>query len=211
MHRHPFDLFRLFLSLFQDLPPVSRTLYIPGAVVLVGYPALTVLLGADHQAEAFVTAFLAALALRIALGFEGMLRRLLTQYSGLSAAVLALLVAGVPLTVLTLADHPLWCQRVQSGFYFVIGAVFLLDVLKGRTATAASFWPDETMRAYLPGLTRMMVVYTVAFLLQNETLIRAVEASHWLMFWAVLPIVGHMVLRAMVLTVINLDDSGQPV
>jgi hypothetical protein len=29
-----------------------------------------------------------------------------------------------------------------------------------------------------------------------------------LLFWAVLPIIGHTVLRAMVLTVINLDDNG---
>ena len=35
----------LFLSLFQDLPPVSRALYVPGAVLLIGYPALVVLLG----------------------------------------------------------------------------------------------------------------------------------------------------------------------
>ena len=67
------------------------------------------------------------------------------------------------------------------------------------------------MRAHLPNLTRMMVVYNFSFLLLNETMIRAVDVSHWLMFWAVLPVIGHMVLRAMVLTVINLDDDGQPV
>ena len=29
MYRNPLDLIRLFLSLFQDLPPLSRTLYVP--------------------------------------------------------------------------------------------------------------------------------------------------------------------------------------
>ena len=49
MHRSPFDLVRLFLSLFQDLPPLSRALYLPGAVLLIGYPVLSVLLGSgDH-------------------------------------------------------------------------------------------------------------------------------------------------------------------
>ena len=211
MHQHPLDLVRLFLSLFQDLPPVSRTLYIPGAVVLIGYPVLAVVVGPDQQAQAFVTAFLVALALRIAIGFEGMVRRLLTRYSVPAAVGFAVLMAGLPLAILTLADHPLWCQRVQSGFYLVIGAIFLMDVLKGRVSTAASFWPGAEMRDHLPNLTRMMVVYNVAFLLLNETLIRTVDASHWLMFWAVLPVIGHMVLRALVLTVINLDDSGQPV
>jgi hypothetical protein len=211
MHRHPFDLVRLFLSLFQDLPPVSRTLYLPGAVLLVGYPALSVALGPDHSGQAFVTAFLVALAVRIAIGFEGMVRRMLTRYSPLQATLMALCFAGLPLVVLAGADDPLWCQRMQSAFYVAIGAIFLMDVVKGRTATAASFWPDVEMRAHLPNLTRMMVVYNFAFLLLNETLIRAVDASHWMLFWAILPMLGHTVLRAMVLTVINLDDDGHPV
>lgn len=211
MHRHPFDLVRLFLSLFQDLPPLSRALYLPGAVLLLGYPVLSVALGPDHDGQAFVTAFLAALAVRIGLGFEGMVRRMLTRYSPARAVGLALAFAGLPMVVLAAVDDPVWCQRMQSAFYVVIGLVFLLDVLKGRTSTAASFWPDEEMRIHLPNLTRMMVVYNFAFLLLNETLIRMVDASHWLLFWAVLPVIGHTVLRAMVLTVINLDDDAHPV
>jgi len=208
MHRTPFDLVRLFLSLFQDMPPLSRSMYLPGAVLLIGYPVLSVAFGPDHSTSAFATAFLAALAVRIAMGFEGMVRRLLTRYSVGRTIVFAIAFAGVPLVVLALANDPLWCQRMQSLFYVVIGGIFLQDVLNGRTATAASFWPDAEMREHLPNLTRIMVVYNFAFLLLNETMIRVVEASHWLLFWAMLPVIGHMVLRAMVLTVINLDDNG---
>jgi hypothetical protein len=208
MHRTPFDLVRLFLSLFQDLPPLSRSLYVPGAVLLVGYPVLSVAFGPDHGGQAFVTAFLAALAVRIALGFEGMVKRMLTRYSTAKTMVLALLFAGLPLLVLALVDDPIWCQRMQSIFYVVIAGVFLQDLMNGRNSTAASFWPDEEMRDHLPNLTRMMVIYNFAFLLLNETMIKAVDPSHWLIFWAVLPIIGHTVLRAMVLTVINLDDNG---
>lgn len=209
MHRTPFDLVRLFLSLFQDLPPMSRSLYLPGAVLLVGYPVLSVAFGPDHSGQAFATAFIAALAVRIGMGFEGMVRRMLTRYSVTRTAVLALGFAGLPLLVLVVVDDPLWCQRMQSVFYVVIGGVFLQDVLLGRTSTAASFWPDAEMREHLPNLTRMMVVYNFGFLLMNETMIRAVDTSYWLLFWAVLPIIGHTVLRAMVLTVINLDDTGR--
>jgi hypothetical protein len=208
MYRTPLDLIRLFLSLFQDMPPLSRSMYLPGAVLLIGYPVLSVVFGPDNAGQAFATAFLAALAVRIAMGFEGMVRRLLTRYSATQAVAFALAFAGLPLLVLALADDPLWCQRMQSLFYVVIGGIFLQDVLNGRTSTAASFWPDAEMRDHLPNLTRMMVIYNFAFLLMNETMIRAVDASHWLLFWAVLPIIGHMVLRAMVLTVINLDDNG---
>jgi hypothetical protein len=208
MHRTPIDLVRIFLSLFQDLPPLSRTMYIPGAVLLVGYPLLSVMLGPEHSGQAFATAFLAALAIRIGLGFEGMVRRMLTRYSAKQAVIFALAFAGLPLMVVALVDDPLWCQRMQSVFYVVIGGVFLQDVLKGRTDTAQSFWPDSEMRDHLQNLTRMMVVYNFGFLLLNETMIRALETSHWLLFWAILPVIGQMVLRAMVLTVINLDDNG---
>lgn len=209
MYRSPLDLLRLFLSLFQDLPPLSRSLYLPGAVLLIGYPVLSVLLGPDNGGQAFATAFLIALAVRIAMGFEGMVRRMLTRYSAGQAVVFALLFAGLPLVVLALANDPLWCQRMQSLFYVVIAGVFLQDVVNGRTATAASFWPDAEMREHLPNLTKMMVVYNFGFLLLNETMIRVVEPSHWLLFWAVLPIIGHTVLRAMVLTVINLDAGRE--
>lgn len=209
MHRTPFDLVRLFLSLFQDMPPLSRALYLPGAVLLVSYPVLSVALGSENGGQAFATAFFLALAVRIGMGFEGMVRRMLTRYSVTRTAVLALGFAGLPLLVLAVVDDPLWCQRMQSVFYVVIGGVFLQDVLLGRTSTAASFWPDAEMREHLPNLTRMMVVYNFGFLLMNETMIRAVDTSYWLLFWAVLPIIGHTVLRAMVLTVINLDDTGR--
>lgn len=209
MYRTPTDLVRLFLSLFQDLPPLSRALYLPGAVLLIGYPVLSVLLGSENGGQAFATAFLAALAVRIGMGFEGMVRRMLTRYSARQAVVFALLMAGLPLAVLALADDPLWCQRMQSVFYVVIAGIFLQDLLQGRTSTAASFWPDAEMREHLPNLTRMMVIYNFGFLLLNETMIRVVDPSHWLLFWAVLPIIGHTVLRAMVLTVINLDAGRE--
>lgn len=211
MHRAPSDLIRLFLSLFQDLPPLSRGLYLPGAVLLIGYPLLTVLLGAHHEGQAFVTAFVAALAVRVAVGFEGMVRRMLTLYSTKQTALFALSLAVVPLLILSFAKDPMWCQRTQSVFYLMIAAIFLSDVLKGRTETAASFWPDAEMQPHLSNLGRMMVVYNLAFLVLNETMIQTVSASNWLMFWSVLPVVGHTVLRAMVLTVINLEDDGRAV
>lgn len=209
MHRTPFDLLRLFLSLFQDMPPLSRALYLPGAVLLIGYPVLSVLLGPEHGGQAFATAFLLALAVRIGMGFEGMVRRMLTRYTVAQAVVFATLFAGIPLLVVALVDDPLWCQRMQSLFYVVIAGVFLQDVLNKRVSTAASFWPDAEMREHLPNLTKMMVVYNFGFLLLNETMIRVVEPSYWLLFWAVLPIIGHTVLRAMVLTVINLDAGHE--
>jgi hypothetical protein len=208
MYRDPLDIFRLFLSLFQDLPPLHQKIYVPGAVLLISYPILSVLLGPHSDGNAFVTAFLLALAVRIGLGFEGMVRRMLLQHSVSRTVLLAISFSAVPLAILALADDPLWCQRMQSAFYFVFGAIFFSDFVRGRTATAATFWPAPEMRGYLPNLSRMMVVYNFAFLVLNETMIQALDVSHWLLFWAVLPVIGHTVLRALVLTVINLDDDS---
>jgi hypothetical protein len=140
-----------------------------------------------------------------------MVRRMLTLYSTKQTALFALSLAVVPLLILSFAKDPMWCQRTQSVFYLMIAAIFLSDVLKGRTETAASFWPDAEMQPHLSNLGRMMVVYNLAFLVLNETMIQTVSASNWLMFWSVLPVVGHTVLRAMVLTVINLEDDGRAV
>ena len=57
-----------------------------------------------------------------------------------------------------------------------------------------------------PRLTFIVPAYNSA-----ATLIQTLSVSHWLVFWAILPVLGQMVLRALVLTVINLDDQGHPV
>ena len=54
-----------------------------------------------------------------------------------------------------------------------------------------------------------MCIRDRCFLLLNETMIRAVEPSHWLLYWAVVPVVAHVILSALILTVINTEDDGQ--
>ncbi|OYW61086.1 MAG: hypothetical protein B7Z10_09355 [Rhodobacterales bacterium 32-66-7] len=211
MYRRPIDLVRLFADLFQDLPPLTKALYGPGMAVLVSYPVLSVLLGPGQGGQAFVTAFMFGFALQTAFGFEALVRRLLTRFSAVAAVCVALTLVCLPLTVLVLATDPLWCQRLQSAVFIVSGGVFLVDMVKGRVATAASLWPDAEMQSHLPNLTRVMVLFHATFLVLNETLIQATDLSQWLVFWAVLPIVSNMVLRALVRTVINIDNRGEPV
>lgn len=211
MHRSPLDIVRLFLGLVQDLPAVSRQLYIPGAVLLLAYPVLAVLLGTGHQGEAFVTAFMLALAVRVALGFDALLQRMRARYSPGQTAVLALAFAVLPLIILAFAADPLSCQRLQSAFHLLVGSVFLSDVINRRTTTASGFWPEVAMRPYLPRLSRAMVLFNFTFLALNEGLIQWVAVSHWLLFWAVLPVMAQVVLQAIVQSAITLEDQRQPV
>jgi len=206
-----YDSLCLFASLFRGRMGLSAKVYVPGVVLLAGYAFLSVTLGPDNHGRAFGTAFVAALGVRITLGLDGMLRPVLRRFSPGQAALIAATCAAVPLAVLIAAEDPVLCQRLQSLIYLAFGSVFLLDVVKGQVVTAANLWPDRSMRRHLPGLTRMMVIYNFAFLLLNETMIQTLAASTWLLFWAMLPVLAHSVLRALVLTVINLDDDGRPV
>lgn len=208
MLRQTLDSLRLFLDLFRDVPPMPRKTFLPGAVLIVAYPLLSVLLGPGEDGQAFVTAFLLALAVRIAVRFEGMVGKLLDQFSRRETMVMAVLVALGPLLLLATVDDPLWCQRSQSAYYIILGALFVSDMLANRHDMAARFWPWPEMTPHLPVMTRVMVLFNLGFLVLNETMIRMVYPSHWLLFWAVLPVVAHVVLSALILTVINSEDDG---
>ncbi len=208
MLRQTMESVRLFLELFRDVPPMPRKTFLPGVVLIVAYPLLAVLLGPGEGGQAFVTAFLLALAVRIAVRFEGMVEKLIAQFSRRETVVMAILVAMGPLFLLASVDDPLWCQRSQSAYYIILGSMFVSDMLANRDDMAARFWPWPEMKPHLAVMTRIMVLFNLCFLLLNETMIRVVEPSHWLLYWAVVPVVAHVILSALILTVINPEDDG---
>lgn len=208
MFRQAIYSLRLFLGLFHDMPPLPPHTLLPAAMLLIAYPGLSVLLGPGEEGQAFVTAFLLALAVRVGLRFETILRQLAGQFSRRETAATALLVVLGPLFLLASVDDPLWCQRSQSAYYIILGSMFVSDMLASRHDMAARFWPWPEMRAHLPVMTRAMVLYNLGFLVLNETMIRAMDPSHWLVYWAFLPVLAHVVLSALILTVVNFDDDG---
>lgn len=207
MLRHTLESLRLFLDLFRDVTPLPRKTFLPGVVLIVAYPLLSVLLGPGEGGQAFVTAFLLALAVRIAVRFDGIVTRLLEQFSRRETVVIAIVLAMGPLSLLFSVDDPLWCQRGQSAYYIVLGSMFVSDMLANRHDMAARFWPGPEMAPHLPAMTRIMVLFNLGFLLLNETMIRALEPSHWLLFWAVLPVIAHVVLSALILMLIHIGDD----
>lgn len=205
MFRQAIDSLRMFLVFFQDIPPLPRNALLPAAVLAVAYPALSVLLGPGEAGQAFVTAFLLALALRVALRFESVLRQLLGQFSRRETAAMALLVTLTPLILLASVDDPLWCQRSLSAYYIVVGSMFVSDMLAGRDDMARRFWPWKQMEAHLPAMTRAMVLYNLGFLILNETMIRTLAPTQWLVYWALVPALAHLVLSAVILTIVHFD------
>lgn len=208
MLRQAFVSLRLFFGHLQDIPPLPRNALLPAAALLIAYPALSILLGPGEGGQAFVTAFLLALALRVALRFETLLRQLLGQFSHRETAAMALLVTLTPLVLLASVGDPLWCQRSLSAYYIVVGSMFVSDMLAGRSDMARRFWPLDQMEAHLPAMTRAMVLYNLGFLILNETMIRAVDPSHWLVYWALLPALAHLVLSAVIMAIAQMDDDA---
>ncbi|MBE2275233.1 MAG: hypothetical protein IAE87_02935 [Rhodobacteraceae bacterium] len=207
MLRQTFESLLFFVALVREIPPFPLRVLLPGAVVLIIYPFLSVALGSGEEGAAFVTAFLMGLALRVALRFSGMLRMLLHRFARRETAATAVLVAMGPLLLLATVGDPLWCQRSQSAYYIILGSMFVSDMLANRTDMAARFWPWPAMRRVLPTLTRAMVLYNLGFLVLNEAVIYTARPSVWLIYWAVLPILSHVVLSLLILTVVSLDDS----
>ncbi|MFZ1470593.1 MAG: hypothetical protein WAT09_16705 [Paracoccaceae bacterium] len=207
MLRHSMESLRLFLELFRDVPPMPRKTFLPGVVLIVAYPLLAVLLGPGESGQAFITAFLLALAVRIAVRFETMVLKLKETFGRRETAVTAVLVAMVPLFLLASVADPLWCQRSQSAYYIILGSMFVSDMLSKRNDMAARFWPWPEMEPHLPAMTRIMVLHNLGFLLLNETMIRVVDPSHWLLFWAVLPVLAHVIVSALILTLMHSEDD----
>lgn len=202
------DAIRQFMGLFRQAPPLPTRLLVPGIIMVPAFVVMALWLGPEHEAEAFVTAFVIGLALRVALRMERMVRRLLASFSARQTLALVVPLALGPLALLIWIDDPLLCQRMQSLYFVVLGAMFLSDVIANRTDMAALFWPWEPMTRYLPGLSRMMVLYHLAFLLLNETLIRVLLPAGWLVFWAVLPVISHLILSALIATVVAAQDDA---
>ncbi len=197
---------RLLVALFRAVPPVPARNLVSGAVLLAVWPVLSLMAGPGEEGAAFVTAFLVALAFRIALRFDSILSHLLRELSRIETVLTALLIGLGPLALLATLDDPLWCQRAQSAWYIVLGAMFLSDMLAGREDMAGRFWPMAEMRPYLAPLTRAMVLFCLTFLVLNETLIRALPPGGWLVFWALLPVLTHVALSLMILSVVEIWD-----
>ncbi len=138
------------MDLFRQAPPLPMRLLVPAMVMVPAFVVMAVWLGEGHEAQAFVTAFSIGLALRVGLRFEGLVRRLLASFSARQTLAMAVPLALGPLAALIWLDDPLWCQRLQSLYFVVVGSMFLSDVIGQRNDMAALFWPwgpDETLSA----------------------------------------------------------------
>lgn len=188
-----------FLRLFRRTPTVTFEILVPGLFILIAWPLLRI--GFDDARTAFMVAFVAAIAMRLAMRAEDNIRDTRTYLSGRTTVVLTLAFGPGVLALLIWAADPTVCQRFLSAYFVVIAALYVIDVIDGRNTLVRHFWPDPQMRAGDGVMTRVLAVYNLAMVLLNETVVQTASQTTWLLYFGLLPLLSHVVMAALVRTV----------
>ena len=191
-----------FVGLFRQGTTLPWTILLPLLVVALAWPLLDVWL--NDEGATFMAAFVLAMGLRLALRSDGTIRKMRSQISIRSTAILALLFGPGVLAILIWIGEPIWCQRFLSVYFLVMAGLYLLDVIDGRHSMVQYFLPADRNRGADAMMTRVMAIYQMALLLLNETMIAQSSLTVWLVYFGLLPMLSHRVLLALVRTV---DDA----
>lgn len=200
--------FRLFLALFEKIPMIEARAMLPSAVLLLAYPML-VQAWPERPELAFVMAFvlcqLARFALRWRVQFAREARRT-DAGAGRKRMIGAFLIPG---TVMFAAQNPVLCQHVPSLISAGFVMLFAIDALDGSYSTARAYWPGKIFAPYARDLTQAMLVLHLVYILLNETMVKSVSLQGWMVFYAFLPIIHHVLLTALFRTVFWLSPDPE--
>lgn len=188
-----------FVRLFRRMPPIPFQILVPGLVIVISWPLLRI--GFDDARAAFMVSFVAAMALRLAMQADNNIRSTRVHLSAQSTVALTLILGPGVLGLMILAADPMLCQRFLSLYFLVIAALYIIDVVDGRSTLVRHFWPDPQMRAGDATMTRVMAVYNLAMVLLNETVMQTASQTTWLLYFGLLPLLSHVVMTALVRTV----------
>lgn len=181
---------------FRDLPPVAPEILLPGALLCILWPMLRVVY--DGEIEAFMTAFLLTVALRVAMKAEWVIVTARQRLSPRMTAALVLALGPGLLALLVHQGDPVWCQRFLTGYFIVMAALFILDMADGRGHMSRRRWP-EVDRPCLQGMMGQgMVIVYLGLALANELMMRNAGLGEWLLFFGYLPLIMHLVVQSLV-------------
>lgn len=191
---------RLFAALFEKMPMIGARTMLPSAVLLLAY----LVLGAmwpDQPDLAFVVAFVLCQMVRFSLRWRGQFAREARRTDAGAGRKQLIGAFLIPAAVLFASHNPVLCQHVPSVISLGFVILFALDAFDRSHSTARAYWPGRTYAPYARELTQAMLVLHLTYILLNETMIKAVSLDGWLVFYALLPVLHHVLLTALFRTV----------
>ena len=188
-----------FVRLFRRTPPIPFEIMVPGLFIVIAWPLLRI--GFDDPRAAFMVAFVAAMALRLAMRAQTSIRGARQHLSARATVILTLMFGPGVVGLMIWAGDPLLCQRFLSLYFLLLAALYVIDVVDGRNTLVRHFWPNPQMRAGDATMTRVMAIYNLAMVLLNETVVQMASQTTWLLYFGLLPLVSHIVMAALVRTV----------
>jgi hypothetical protein len=168
--------------------------------LLIAYPVLMTL-RPDQPELAFTTAFVLCQAARFSLCWREQVTREARRLDPHAARKRLVGVFLIPAVVLFASQYPILCQHVPSLISIGFVILFAVDALDSSYSTAQAYWPSETYSPYARELTQAMLVLHLTYILLNETVIKAVSVEGWMVYYAFLPVVHHVLLTALFRTV----------
>ncbi len=197
---------RIFVALFEKIPMIEARIMLPSAVLLIAFPVLNAL-WPDAPEFAFGVAFVLCQVARFSLRWRAQFAREARRdgpWAGRKRLVGALLIPGA---VLIVAQHPTFCQHVPSVISVGFVLLFAVDALDRSYSTARAYWPGQEFTPYARELTLALLVLHLSYILLNETMIKAVPLTGWLVFYALMPLLHHVLLTAVFRTVFWLTPA----
>ncbi len=188
-----------FVQFVRRQLSVDPLLIVPAVLLLLSWPMFQILF--DNRAEAFMCAFVLAMAARLALRFDLLVLRLGRAASPRTVAILMLVAGPGILAALIWRGEPIWCQRFLSVYFLTMAALHCLDVVDGAHRMIKASWPRLVLPRAAQIMSQTLVIYYLSMALLNETLISQVDPAVWLLYFGLLPLMSRMVLESLHQTV----------
>lgn len=188
-----------FVDLLRNQPPMDPLMAVPAVVLMVSWPMFQILF--DDQAAAFMSAFVLAMAIRLALRFDLVVVRMGKSASPRLIAAVVLLTGPGILAALIWIGQPIWCQRFLSAYFLVMAGLHALDVIDGGNRIVGANWPGLVLPRAGQAMSQALVIHYLGMVLLNETLIARADPTLWLLYFGLLPLLSRMLLNALYQTV----------
>lgn len=188
-----------FVDLFRNQPPLDPLMAVPAVVLMATWPMFQILFA--DQAAAFMSAFVLATAIRLALRLDLLVVRMRKSASPRMIAVVLLLTGPGILGLLIWAAEPIWCQRFLTAYFLMMAGLHALDVIDGANRLIEVNWPGLVLPRAGQAMSQALVIHYFGMVLLNETLIARADPTIWLLYFGVLPVMSRLLLNAIYETV----------